>query len=401
MTGGALALVLVAAGTARGGASHGAEPGTSRAAVTAARVTTAVSARSPGLPTISPVVGDPVSTGDGFYVFSLQAPSAKAVSVTGSWGLSYTQATYPMTEANGTWTVLLGPLTPGIYSYSFIVDGTATKDPDNANSVHSSPALSTFLVPGPSAGFLTPHTGPHGALSVLSYHSAVTGTERYATVWTPPGYSAAAGQPYPVLYLVHGGGGDYLDWIDQGDANVILDNLYRERKIKPMVVVMPDGNVPGSTGLPQDDTFPKELLGSLVPAVQKTYRVSSSPSGRALAGLSLGGLQTFNTLLDDPGAFAYVGDFSSGYFPAIIDELKASDGALLANPAINARTKLLRIYIGNQMDIAYTNNIATRQLFDQYGIRYQFAGVYAPSDHDWKTWQYDLHDFAPRLFGGR
>ncbi len=132
--------------------------------------------------------------------------------------------------------------------------------------------------------------------------------------------------------------------------------------------------------------------------MQGAYHVSHSASERALAGLSLGGLQTFNMLIERPGAFRYVGDFSSGYFPAVIDQLKAQDSALLANPAINKDTKLFRIYIGNRADIAYQNNIATRALFDQFHIRYQFAGSYPLSGHVWKTWEYDLFDFAPRLF---
>ena len=141
-----------------------------------------------------------------------------------------------------------------------------------------------------------------------------------------------------------------------------------------------------------------ELLNNVVPAVQQSYHVSKQAKNRALAGLSLGGLQVFNTLIDKPGAFPEIGDFSSGYFPAVIDQIRAQDAALLTNKAINKKTKMLRIYIGNPMDIAYTNNILTRRLFSHYGIRYQFAGSLRSSDHDWTTWQYDLGDFAPRLF---
>ena len=328
----------------------------------------------------------------------MTAPSATTVTVSGSWGLSYTNVAYPLSESNGVWTAFLGPLTPGLYSYTFVVDGVATKDPGNPTVVHSSPALSTFFVPGNGANFEAVQTGPKGKLSTLTYHSAVTGTDRNAEIWTPPGYSKESGKVYPTFYLVHGGGGDYLDWVQQGRANVILDNLFNAHKIKPMVVVMVDGNIPGSTGLPESDSFVPEVLNNLLPAVQKHYDVSHSASQRAMAGLSLGGLQAFNMLLIRPGAFAYVGDFSSGYFPAVIDQLKAKDKALLINKTINKNTRLFRIYIGNKADIAYANNIATRALFDQYHIKYQFAGVYPIAGHVWKTWQHDLADFAPRLF---
>ena len=353
-----------------------------------------------GVHTISPKVADPVATGNGFYSFTVSAPSATSVLVNGSWGLSYTNVSYPLTQSapGGPWTGLVGPLTPGIYSYTFVIDGVPAGDPHNANIVHSTPTLRTFLVPGPSAAFLTPHPGAHGRLSVLTYHSAVTNSDRSATVWTPPGYSTRRRAAYPTFYLVHGGGGDYLDWVQQGDANAILDNLYAEHRLTPMVVVMPDGNISGSTGLPEDDNFPAELLGSLVPAVQQSFHVSPSGSRRALAGLSLGGLQTFNTLFDDPGAFREIGDFSSGYFPPVIDQIRAQDAALLKNPAVNKRTAMFRIYIGNQADIAYENNILTRKLFDDLGVHYQFAGSYPKSGHVWKTWQHNLVDFAPRLF---
>jgi enterochelin esterase-like enzyme len=341
---------------------------------------------------------DPTITSDGFVTFSLTAPSATTVTVSGSWGLSYTNVAYPLSKSNGVWTAFLGPLTPGLYSYNFVVDGVATKDPGNQTVVHSNPSLSTFFVPGKGANFEAVQTGPKGKLATLTYHSAVTGTDRNAEIWTPPGYSAANRKTYPAFYLVHGGGGDYLDWVQQGRANVILDNLYNAHKIKPMVVVMVDGNIPGSIGLPESDSFVPEVLNNLLPAVQKHYNVSHSASQRALAGLSLGGLQAFNMLLSRPGAFAYVGDFSSGYFPAVIDQLKATDRALLTNKAINRSTKLFRIYIGNKADIAYGNNFATRALFDEYHIKYQFAGVYPIAGHVWKTWQHDLADFAPRLF---
>ncbi len=191
------------------------------------------------LQTTTPVTAaaaDPVLS-DGFVTFTLSAPGVKAVSVIGSWGLSYTNVAYPMSQSGATWTVFLGPLTPGLYSYNFIVDGVATKDPNNPSVVHSNPALSTFFVPGEAADFLAIHQGPKGAVNVLTYHSNVTGTDRHATVWTPPGYSATRDDPYPTFYLVHGGGGDYLDWVQQGRANVILDNLYNARRLEPMVVV--------------------------------------------------------------------------------------------------------------------------------------------------------------------
>ncbi|WP_370964489.1 alpha/beta hydrolase [Amycolatopsis sp. cg9] len=259
--------------------------------------------------------------------------------------------------------------------------------------MHSSPALSLFLVPGPGTGFLVEHAVPHGRVRTLGYASTVTGTRREATVWTPPGDH----RELPALYLVHGGGGDHLDWVEPGRAPVILDNLLAAGRIRPMVVVFPDGNVPGATGLPGDDSFPAELLDNLVPAVQRAYRVRREPGGRALAGLSLGGLQTWNVLLSRPGAFGSIGDFSSGYFPGVLEALTTEHADLLRDPRLNARTGLHRIYCGNPDDIAHANNVATRAVFDAYGIRYRYS-EFAPGARTWQTWRDNLHDFAPRLF---
>lgn len=134
--------------------------------------------------------------------------------------------------------------------------------------------------------------------------------------------------------------------MQQGDANYILGNLHAAGRLADMVVVMPDGTIPGSTGLPQDDQFSTEVLDNLVPAVESAYNVYRSRKDRALAGFQLGGLKTLNTVFDAPGAFAGIGDFSSGYFPNVIDQIRAKDPALLRVKAVNKRTDLNVIYIG-------------------------------------------------------
>jgi enterochelin esterase-like enzyme len=345
------------------------------------------------------VTEDQVDT-RGLVRFTFRSSTAKTVTVTGSWGPSYTDATSALRASHpGQWTTVIGPLAPGLYTYSFTVDdGMATADPRNPHVIHSNPALRAFLVPGPSANLLTRQGVPHGQVTLLTYQSNVTLSTRNATVWTPPGYTDSDHR-YPTLYLFHGGKGDYLDWAQQGRANITLDNLLAAGKITPMVVVMGDGNVPGAIGLPQDDEFVPEVLDNLVPAVQRAYRVLPDAEHRALAGLSIGGLQTFNTLLTRPGTFGYVGDFSAGYFPSMIAEIR--DSGLLTPSrvsAINTRTKLFRIYVGSKADVVYEDNNATRRLFDDYGTEYEFAGAYPEAGHAWKTWQHDLADFAPRIF---
>jgi enterochelin esterase-like enzyme len=343
----------------------------------------------------------PVVHGDRRVTFTLTAPAATTVAVTGSWQTSRSPTSAPTPQplakrSRGSWTVTIGPLKPNFYTYNFLVDSLPTRDPANRDGARASAVLTTFLVAGPGAEFLTRHDVPHGAVRTLTYRSAVTAKDRRATVWTPPGYSRRR-RPYPTLYLVHGGGGDHLDWVVQGRANVILDNLFAGRRLAPMVVVMPDGNVPGAGGLPHGDRFAAEILDNLAPAVERGYHVSGAAPDRALAGLSRGGLQTWNLLLTRPGAMAYIGDFSAGYPPWIIDSLATEYPDLLSDPRINAQTRLHRIYVGNANDVVHPDNINTRAMFDRFGIRYQFS-EYPDSGHTWETWRVNLHDFAPRLF---
>ena len=335
---------------------------------------------------------------DGFATFTYRSATATTVSLTGSFGPSDSALTATFTKSgDDLFTAVVGPLEADLYSYRMTVDGKVVADPANPNVVQSTPGMTVFLVPGKAAKLLTERKVAHGRLSVLTYPSEVTGTQRRATVWTPPGYPKR-GKAYPTFYLVHGGGGDDLDWVQQGRANLILDNLYAAGKLEPMVVVMPDANVPGATGLPAGDQFVPELLDNLAPAVRANFQVSQREADQALAGLSLGGLQTFNVLFSKPGAFRYVGDFSSGYFPQTLTDLRGSDALSAANVKAVNKTKLFRIYIGNRTDIAYLNNVATRRVLDDAGVDYTFDGVYRKSGHTWRTFDQDLVDFAPRLF---
>ncbi|MDI5975075.1 alpha/beta hydrolase [Amycolatopsis magusensis] len=349
----------------------------------------------PWSPRANATTRNPVVHPDRTVTFRFTAPAAASVVVRGGWGRSFDYTEQPLRRGpGGTWQLTTDPLTPSYYQYSFLVDGVETKDPANPTAVHSSPALSLFLVPGRETDFLTVHAVPHGRVGSLTYHSRVTGTRRTAAVWTPPGHHRA---PLPTLYLLHGGGGDHLDWLEPGRAPVILDNLLAAGRIRPMLVVFPDGNVPGATGLPGDDSFPAELLDNLVPAVEAAHRVRRDPRGRALAGLSLGGLQTWNFLLSRPGAVGAIGDFSSGYFPEVLTALTAEHADLLRDPRVNTGTELHHVYCGNPDDIAYANNVATRAVLTEFGIRHQYT-EFAPGAHTWQTWRANLHDFAQRLF---
>lgn len=306
-----------------------------------------------------------------------QWADAKDVTVWANWAPNGAWFRVPMTKVGDRWRISVGPL-DGFYYYRYVVDGVDEKDPaDTANTLTG---VSPLFVPGQTDHLLgDAPEGERGQLSVLAYDSAVTGSERSAYVWTPPGYDADREEPYPVLVLNHGGGQNWGDWVEVGRAPQILDNLYREGSIVPMVVVMPDGNVPN---------YQAELRENVLPALSASYHVSDDPAQRAIAGLSMGGMNSLNTWLQYPGEFAYVAAFSGGLFawPQNIDVA-----------AVNAGTTWARIYVGDISDFAAGWVNSTMAGFDQRGIEYEFAGV-SVGPHGFDVWSENLIDLLPRLF---
>ncbi|MEV7803405.1 alpha/beta hydrolase-fold protein [Microbispora sp. NPDC088329] len=318
---------------------------------------------------------------DGFVTFETTTDFKDAKHVTvwandapgGSW------LRVPMSRDGDRWRVTIGPLDPWFYYYQWIVDRVAVKDASNPTKVTSEPNWSSFFIPGERSRLLSDvPAGRGGKVESLMYHSDVANQDRTALVWTPPGYDAKRAEPYPVLYLQHGSGQSYTDWVEMGRAKQILDHEYLDGKLVPMVVVMGNGNVPD---------FTKELLDNIVPAARARYNVSGDPSGQALAGLSMGGVQTLGVLKAYPGRFAYVAAFSAWF----------GDGTGVDAAAINKGTKMLRLYVGDQTDFVQPLFMGSLPTLDSLGIRYEFDGV-TPGPHGWDVWQKNLIDLAPRLF---
>jgi enterochelin esterase-like enzyme len=335
------------------------------------------------------VLNAPVVNPDRTVTFTLRAPQANEVIL--NWqnmvGPSPRADPIPMTkDANGVWSVTMGPLDPNWYGYGFILDGVRIADPANRDIWSgSTSAWSYVFVPGPEADFIADQPVPHGAVATVRYFSNVTQTERQMQVYTPPGYNHD-NRRYPVLYILHGHGGNDTDWIVNMRANYILDNLIAQGVIEPMILVSPDGNVANNLL-----NFPEELMGSIIPAIEENYRVAPGPKNRALAGLSMGGRLTMATLVKYPGYFAYIGSFGSEYTVTADYPVE-----LLDNPAINEGTKLLLITVGGPEDISYSRTHATLALLDEHGVNYTF--VQRTGGHVWDTWRHDLYDFAPLLF---
>ena len=303
------------------------------------------------------------------------------------------------------------PLKPELYSYSFIVDGLRMNDPANVYLIRDVSTLTNvFIIGGDRADFYKVNPVPHGTVFRIWYDSPALGLERRMTVYTPAGYETS-GKRYPVLYLLHGMGGDEEAWISLGRTAQILDNLIAQGKAKPMIVVMPNGNAsqeaaPGESSrgmVPPTMQLPKTMEGSyeqafpeIVKFIDKNYRTIKSKSGRAIAGLSMGGFHSLHISKQYPDMFNYIGLFSAAIMPnkevssPIYENM---EGKLKVqfdkNPA------LYWIAIG-KTDFLYKANEEYRKLLDEKGYKY----TYYESDegHIWKNWRIYLTEFVPMLF---
>jgi len=236
----------------------------------------------------------------------------------------------------------------------------------------------------------------HGKLESVEYDSATVGATRKAQVYTPPGYSKD--KKYPVLYLLHGIGGDENEWTRGGVANVILDNLYADKKVVPMIVVIPNGRAAKDLG--PRDPFPRQspafaafegdLLKDLIPFIEKNYSVNTDRESRALAGLSMGGGQSLNFGLGHIDTFAWVGGFSSAPNTHRADDL-------LKDPADAAkRLKLLYVACGDADGLLrISQNV--HNMLDEKKVPHIYV-VVPGGRHDFKEWKNDLYHFAQMLF---
>jgi len=325
-------------------------------------------------------------------------------------------------QADGFWTFTTTPLAPGLHYYTVIVDGAEVSDPGSTAYFGGSKWASAVDVPEADATYYLPRDVPHGQVREVWYHSKVTGTWRHALVYTPPGYDTQLKERYPVLYLQHGGGEDESGWTRQGKANFILDNLIAATKAKPMIVVMANGyarragqSAPDLRGKPfgspemrkamQDmmTAFADDMTQALIPFIDSTFRTLPDRNHRAMAGLSMGGMQTFHVTFNHLELFSYIGGFSgaANVFAAGNDSLdtKTAFGGAMADPAAFAkRVHLLWIGVGtNEPDRMKQSLEKLHASLDDARIQHVFYES-PGTDHEWQTWRRDLQDFAPRLF---
>lgn len=350
------------------------------------------------------VVVSPEVAADRRVTFRLQAPAAKAVSVSGDFG-----SDVEMRKGDdGIWSASVGPLDPEMYVYFFTVDGVRLTDPANPQvkvGYVTTTTTSLLTVPGDKPAFYDVQDVPHGELRTLLYKSKSNGVTRELTVYLPPGYDESRGRRYPVLYLLHGFANDHHSWHRYGRANDILDNLLAQRAIDPFLVVMPLGyggaHVNGDgTGIPPASgdrgdagMYERDLLEDVIPMIDKKYRTIADRKNRAIVGFSMGGGQAGRFGLGHLETFSRIGIMSAGMAPG-------SDGepvkSLAANrDKTNALIDLLWIACGRE-DGALKGASALHQSLEQAGIEHTYLET--DGAHHWRVWRRYLRDLAPLLF---
>ena len=349
---------------------------------------------------------------------------------------------------DGIWDVTTTPLVEGFHYYTVQIDGAVVADPSTMTFFGSGWWNSGIEIPASDAEFYAAKDVPHGRVAQQHYYSTVTHQWRRAYVYTPPDYDSKARNSYPVLYLLHGWGEDETGWYRQGHVDLIMDNLIAAGKAKPMIIVMDNLNAvkpgesaaifgargqvpppsdappapPPARGTPQPaapggrgagpgaagrgpggplgrPTYTEMMLTDLVPMIERTYRVRPGKDNRAMAGLSMGGAQTFATTLTNLDKFAYIGGFSGncGGFGRGNDapDMKTICGGAFAAPAaFNSKIKVLFLSVGS---VEGPGTKAFSDALNQAGVH----TVYFESPgtaHEWLSWRRAFDDFAPRLF---
>ena len=332
--------------------------------------------------------------------FRLSADYATVVTLYGSWLPSYGDRIPMVKGEGGVWSVTIETPDPEIYTYNFFVDGVSVNDPQNYMVQRDGTRyLNMLLVPGErSENYF--ESSQRGTVSYKWYDSELLGLNRRLTVYTPYGYETSKAK-YPVLYLLHGGGGDEEAWTSMGRAAQILDNLIEKGLAEPMIVVMPNGNAGQQAactmGLSVKE-FPRteananlyvtSLVKEIIPYIEKNYRVIAKPEARAIAGLSMGGGHTISATTLFPGTFDYICPMSCGVGES--DHLDADLQGIK-----KAGYKLYWIGCGTA-DFAMPGSEVLDEALTRNGMEHTFFT--SDGGHEWKNWRLYLNTFARLLF---
>ena len=353
---------------------------------------------------------------DNSVTFRILAPSAKLVKLHGSWMQNFLEGDIVTPKDSGLFELTTTPLPSEYYSYFFTVDGVRVLDSENPLIVRDGIFNgSALMIPGEKSDLYSVNDVPHGIVQKVWYPSPTLELNRRMYVYTPPGY-LESDIKYPVLYLLHGAGGDEEAWTTLGKANNILDNLIAAGKAKPMLVVMTNGVPTDAATVGEAPNFEKKnefkgsgpggmisakfeesLVNDVIPFIEKNYRVYKDKDHRAIAGLSMGGFHTQNIVCANPDKFSYIGVMSMGKFD--ISKYGEKNNTELrkaqVNTLKNSGVKLFWIGCGKK-DFFYDNVVALRKSYDELGLKY----IYRESEggHSWENWRLYLSELAPLLF---
>jgi len=399
-----------------------------------------------GMPA-QPRIVSPEIKPDNTVTFRLRAPNATEVTVSGDWpeGRNIKMEK----DAEGVWSATVGPLTPELWGYNFMVNGVSMLDPGNANIRRDGTRYANiFFIDGAFSQNYQIRDIPHGNVNMVWYNSPTLKLNRRMYVYTPAGYEDST-QRYPVLYLLHGAGGDEDAWYNMGRASLIMDGLIFDKKAKPMIVVMTNGNAnqqmapgfgpvprvqgaapapaprgaaPGAPGAPaapgapgaapgappavpgapgaapgaaagrggtgmMGGLFPESIVKDVIPYIEKQYRVTRNKDNRAIAGLSMGGGHTLAATNAHPETFSYIGVFSMGTRDDITDKLQAIKKAGL---------KYYYVGCGQADQICVEGSKNLDALLTKVGINHTFT--FNEGGHTWANWRIYLSELAPKLF---
>lgn len=368
---------------------------------------------------VSSQIQSPILQPDGKVTFNIKAPGANIVTLAGWDLMSFLRQTQsgstpfagmPMTKNNdGVFTITVGPLPPNTYQYNFNVDGVRVVDPANVNIVAGSQAPnSAFTIKGNDGDYLTSRNVPHGTVHKELYYSSVSNSNRELYIYTPPGYDLK--KKYPVLYLLHGAGELAHSWSSIGFANIIADNLLADKKMLPCIIVMPNGHVVerviGRPPAPNNNTklFEDDFINNIIPFVESKYSCSSKKNERAIAGLSMGGMQTSVIGFKHLDLFDYIGVFSAG-LPAFAKD----NSSLISQPQLlNKQLKLFFLGVGALDKVGINPTTGHKGAFGELEILHKTLKassinhsyvVLPDTDHTWFAWRPLLAEhFLPALW---
>lgn len=349
---------------------------------------------------------------DGRVTFRVKAPLAHTVQIepingqpenNGFNGLG--SGIFDMTrDETGLWSITTPPAVPGLHAYWLVVDGVCVND--TASKTYGSTKMRTcgVEIPEPGVDFYDIKDVPHGQVRMQWYYSTVTNAWRRVYVYTPPSYENEPEKRYPVFILRHGGGEDETSWVEQGHANFIIDNLIADGKAKPMIVVMDWGQAPTPEQAVHIPSTPPPIeitqvtINELIPLIDTTYRTIPDREHRAMAGLSMGSVQTLYIGLNNLDYFSYLGIFSRRPMSAEEFNLEDSFGSVFTDAErFNKKVKLFWWGAGTAEEGIYygvKSNLATLAEAGINSVFVEFPGT----SHEWQTWRKSLYDFAPRLF---